>query len=220
MLKSAKASTLIYPQQSSLKSTPESHGSLNFRGYDASAFQSNMTIVASLSDNHQYDDGKIVVAYNGSTVVGVSSRCDEKFFIVAGGNTTAQTLTFALVDTLTGQRLDFENQLAYSTDGVQGTIDAPYLLTSKTSLDAANVNNTFISVTPTVFSNKLTVSASIAVVTTMRVRVLDVLGRELCAIEQAASTISLDEIATTLAPGTYSVEVTTGNEKVVTKVVK
>lgn len=187
-------------------------------GFDAAAYPSNMAIVAALADSVQNISGKVLAVFSGSACVGIASATDSRFYLLAAGASAPQNLTFALVDTATGERTPFANQLVYNADAVEGAPDVPYLLYSSLAPETASAaTSTYVRAYPSPFSNALTIDGYLPQQSEVSVILTDVLGREALSVstaqQQGTFSVNLQSIApssfASLLPGWYIVQVTT-----------
>ena len=228
MLQTSKASTLVYPKEGLLKSFVDEQGVVapKILGYTGGNAKSNATILAQLDDSSIDLTGKVLALYSGSKCNGFAlpmtlSTGKNLFFLVADDVTDTNKLSFALVDTLTNEKTAFTNQLTYSSNSINGSINNPYLLKSETLSTSTDVITAFDegSVYPNPFHNTLHVSGNLNEESIVHIRIIDVLGKEVFNHQtmkaKGAYSIDLNNQSSTsidkLTPGWYTIEVNTNS---------
>jgi hypothetical protein len=197
MLKSTLAGTLTYPSQPFTNDPVEDHREntmLTFWNVDATQYEHNMTLIGIFHDNNMNATtaNMELGAFVGDEIRGVAEAVHIEnpdtylFFLTSYSNTNGEQLHFKLFDSNTGEVQDLAENMTFSANFHQGSIDEPIPFTLPTTGTAELVDDQFFEVQPNPFRNETVCRISLPNVQEIVISVSDMNGIEVYNVQALA----------------------------------
>jgi hypothetical protein len=196
MLKTANAGTLTYKESGTLKSStnaenyPELEMQVNARDYS-----SNMTLIAKVVDVNGLSGDDVLYAMAGDECRGYgyavydNSQGKYLFYVTLFGDKT-ENLSFVSINSATGQKIYYNEKVAYSRNKSVGTPDEPMLLTKAENVDV--MENYGLSCYPNPFEVSTTIQVNLSDVENQQVEIYNVQGKKVNSFNTDSKIITWD----------------------------
>jgi len=241
MIKSANGGTFTFPitginGKAQTHNMPQQHTTWTVQSGN---YTNNMNIVARLncggSPNSRLSLGAFVNGVcRGAVPVSTTPGTEGVFYLTVFSENTTETMSLKLMDESIGTVYELDNAVNFQTNGLQGNLQNPVSLSlrnaelSKVCKSAATVasvgNFTTLQAEPVPFSDQFSLNLNIAYGGQVMIKITNVTGQLISQRTvqtlSGMNTMAFSAEQLNMSPGLYIVEVTTSQEKLVTRLIK